>query len=107
VLYNESTLIKGETMAEAKKKASKNTLSQEDITRELIALDRVTNALNTAIVALYYIVGVKGDELDKVNVEDYVKFVQEHIHPVVRRADELAKELADKTAEEAKKAVEE
>lgn len=94
-------------MAEAKKKASKNTLSQEDITRELIALDRVTNALNTAIVALYYIVGVKGDELDKVNVEDYVKFVQEHIHPVVRRADELAKELADKTAEEAKKAVEE
>jgi CO dehydrogenase/acetyl-CoA synthase beta subunit len=94
-------------MAEAKKKATKAKISQEDIERELIALDRVTNALNTAIVALYYIVGVKGDELDKVKVEDYVKFVQEHIHPVVRRADELAKELADKTAEEAKKAVEE
>lgn len=94
-------------MAEAKKKATKAKISQEDIERELIALDRVTNALNTAIVALYYIVGVKGDELDKVSVEDYVKFVQEHIHPVVRRADEIAKELADKTAEEAKKAVEE
>lgn len=94
-------------MATAKKKPASNKLSQEDITRELVALDRVTNALNTAIVALYYIVGVKGNELDDVKVEDYVKFVQDKIHPIVRRADEIAKELADKTAEEAKKAVEE
>jgi len=94
-------------MATAKKKPAANKLSQEDITRELVALDRVTNALNTAIVALYYIVGVKGNELDDVKVEDYVKFVQDKIHPIVRRADEIAKELADKTAAEAKKAVEE
>ena len=93
-------------MAQAKKKPS-NKLSQEDITRELIALDRVTNALNTAIVALYYIVGVKGDELDKVKVEDYVKYVQDKIHPIVRRADEMSKELAEKTAKSAKEAVEE
>lgn len=93
-------------MAEAKKKASKSKLSQSDIERELIALDRVTNALNTAIVALYYIVGVKGDELDKVKMEDYVKFVQDRIHPIVRRADEISKELAEATAKSAKEAVE-
>ena len=94
-------------MAEAKKKPAANKLSQEDITRELVALDRVTNALNTAIVALYYIVGVKGNELDDVKVEDYVKFVQDKIHPIVRRADEISKELAEKTAKSAKEAVEE
>lgn len=84
----------------------KTTLTKADIEKELIALDRITNALNTAIVALYYIVGVKGDELDKVKVEDYVKYVQEKIHPIVRRADEMTKELADKTAKSAKEAVE-
>ena len=91
------------------KKPSKEkvTMSKADIERELIALDRVTNALNTAVVALYYIVGVKGNELDKVKVEDYVKYVQEKIHPIVRKADDISKELAEKTAKEAKKAVEE
>lgn len=87
-------------------KQAKSALSKADIERELIALDRITNALNTAIVALYYIVGVKGNELDKVNAEDYVKYVQEKIHPIVRRADEITKELADKTAKSAKEAVE-
>lgn len=84
----------------------KPTLSKADIEKELIALDRITNALNTAIVALYYIVGVKGNELDKVKVEDYVKYVQDKIHPIVRRADEITKELAEKTAKSAKEAVE-
>lgn len=82
------------------------TLSKADIEKELIALDRITNALNTAVVALYYINGVKGNELDKVKAEDYVKFVQEHIHPLVRRADEISKEVAEKTAKSAKEAVE-
>lgn len=87
-------------------KQAKSALSKADIERELIALDRITNALNTAIVALYYIVGVKGNELDKVKAEDYVKYVQGKIHPIVRRADEISKELAEKTAKSAKEAVE-
>lgn len=84
----------------------KQTLTKADIEKELIALDRITNALNTAVVALYYINGVKGTELDKVKPEDYVKFVQEHIHPLVRRADEISKEVAEKASKSAKEAVE-
>lgn len=87
-----------------KKKAT--TLSKADIEKELMALDHVVNALNTAIVALYYIVGVKGDELKDVHAEEYVKYVQEKIHPIVRRADEISKELAEKTSKSAKEAVE-
>lgn len=89
------------------KTSSKNTLSKEDITKELIALDRIVNALNTAIVALYYIAGVEGNELDDVSPEEYVKFVQEKIHPIVRKADKISKEVSEKAAKEAKKAVEE
>ena len=84
---------------------AKTTLTKADIEKELIALDRVANALNTAIVGLYYIVGVKGDEMDKVTPEELVKFVQEKIHPVVNRVDAITKELAEKTAKEAKEAV--
>lgn len=89
-------------MAEKKK----TTLTKADIEKELIVLDRITNALNTAVVALYYINGVKGNELDNVNAEDYVKFVQERIHPLVRKADEISKEVAEKASKSAKEAVE-
>lgn len=84
----------------------KPTLTKADIEKELIALDRITNALNTAVVALYYINGVKGTELDDVKAEDYVKFVQDRIHPLVRRADEISKEVAEKASKSAKEAVE-
>ena len=89
-------------MAEKKK-----SLTLKDLQREVIMLDQVTNALNTALVALYKVVGVKGDELDNVTGEEYVKFVQEHVHPIVRKADEIVAEVGKKAAEEAKKAVEE
>ena len=89
-----------------KKTTSKTTITKADMERELIALDRITNALNTAVVALMYINQVKGTELDDVKAEDYVKFVQEHIHPLVRRADEISKEVAEKASKSAKEAAE-
>ena len=87
--------------------SKKTTLTKADIERELIALDRITQALNTAVVALYYLVKPDGKLLEKVTPEEYVKYVQENIHPIVLRADEISKEVAKKAAESAKKAVEE
>lgn len=73
--------------------------TKDDMLRELVMLDRVTNALNTAVVALMYINKVKGTELDKVKTEDYVKYVEEHVHPLMRRADEIVKEAAEQSKE--------
>lgn len=87
--------------------AEKKKLTVKDLQQEIAVLDNITNALNTAIVALYKIINVKGDELDNVTAEDYVKYVQEHVHPIVRRADELSREVAEKAAKSAKEAVEE
>ena len=84
----------------------KNTLTKADIERELIALDRITQALNTAVVALYYVTKPDKKALDKVKPEEYVKYIQENIHPLVRRADEISKEVAQKASKSAKEAVE-
>lgn len=76
--------------------AKSKTPSKSEMLQEMVMLDRVTSALNTAIVALMYISKVKGNELDKVKPEDYVKFVEEHVHPLMLRADAINKEVAEK-----------
>lgn len=77
--------------------------TKDDMLRELVMLDQVTNALNTAMVAMFYIAKVKGNELDKVDTDEYVKYCEEHVHPLMKRADEIVRDAALK----AKKAVEE
>lgn len=86
--------------------SKKSTLTKADIERELIALDRITQALNTAVVALYYLVKPDGKELEKVTPEEYVKYIQEHVHPIVLKADEISRKVAEKAAKSAKEAVE-
>lgn len=82
-------------------------LTNKEIQVALVTLDRITSALNTAVVALCYATKVKGTELDKVTAEEYIDFTQKHVHPLVRRAEELVAEASKKVAEEAKKSVEE
>ena len=53
-----------------------------------------------------YISKVKGNELDKVKTEDYVKYVEEHVHPLMRRADEIVKEAGQMAKKEIEEAVE-
>lgn len=92
--------------------AKKNTTTPDvetemkEIRRMLFTLDHVANALNTAVLSLAYIMKVKGDELDKVDGDALVEFTQNHMHPLVRRADEIIKEVAERTAKSAKEAVE-
>ena len=69
--------------------------TKDEMIQEIAILDRVTNALNTAIVAMMFIYGVKGDELNNVKAEDYVKYVTEHVHPLMREADRIVKEAGE------------
>ena len=87
--------------------ASNKKPTNKDMMRAITALDRVTEALNNATVALFYINKVKGDELDNVTSDEYVKFVQEHVHPLMRRTDEIVKEATEKLSKQAEEAVKE
>ena len=78
----------------------------EQLQRELAIVERMNSALNTAIVAIAYASKVKGNELDKVKPKDYVKFVEEHVHPLVKKADEIAEAYAKERFEEITKAAE-
>ena len=83
--------------------SNKKKLTISDLQKEIIMLEKVTNALNTAVVALAYATKIKGNELDKVTSEEYVDYVTKHVHPLVIRGDELVAETAKKAAEELKK----
>ena len=71
--------------------------------QEVLILERLVNGLNTAVVALCYATKVKGNELDGVHSDEYIKFVEEHVHPLVKTADGIVAEAAKKLKEEADK----
>jgi hypothetical protein len=80
----------------------------EQLARQVTILTDLVNVLNNAVVAISYGAGIRGDELDKLTADDYVKYVHEHVHPLTRRATEIVTEIAMKTKEEIeKKAAEE
>ena len=84
----------------------------EQLAKQVTILTDLVNVLNNAVVAIAYGAGIRGDELDKLSADDYVKYVHEHVHPLTRRATEIVtdiaiktkKEIEDKAKKEAKKA---
>lgn len=83
-------------------------MNKKPSTAQRIAqLESITSALNTALVAVAYSAGVKSDSLDKTSMEEYVKYVHEQIHPLVRRADQIVGEVAKVEMEKQKAAVKE
>ena len=83
----------------------------EELSKQVVVLADLVNVLNNAVVAISYAAGIRGDELNDLNGDDYVKYVKEHVHPLTRRATEIVteiaiktkKEIEEKAAEEAKK----
>ena len=82
---------------------SEKKVTIKDLQKEIVVLERLTSALNTTCLALAYANGIKGDELDKVKAEDFADYVTEHLHPLIRRADELVVERAKQVMEELSK----
>lgn len=81
--------------------------TKKEMLQEIALLDKVTNALNTAVVALMYITKVKGNELDKVSAKEYVEYVEKHVHPLMRQADRIVREAADNAKKDIDKATKE
>lgn len=89
-------------------KTEEQAKSLDKLAKQVLVLTDLVNVLNNAVVAISYGAGIRGDELDKISADDYVKYVHEHVHPLTRRATEIVTEIAQKTKEEIeKKAAEE
>ena len=72
----------------------------EQLAKQVTILTDLVNVLNNAVVAIAYGAGIRGDELDKLSADDYVKYVHEHVHPLTRRATEIVTDIAIKTKKE-------
>lgn len=72
----------------------------EKLAKQVTILTDLVNVLNNAVVAVAYGAGIRGDELNDVTADDYVKYVHEHVHPLTRRATEIVTDIAVKTKEE-------
>lgn len=82
--------------------------SLEQLSKQVLVLTDLVNVLNNAVVAIAYGAGIRGDELNELSGDDYVKYVHEHVHPLTRRATEIVTDIAVKTKKEIeKKAAEE
>ena len=67
------------------------------------------DSLNITLVALAYTVKATPKRVEAADPEKYLKYIEDHIHPLIRRADQLttqitenAKEAAAKVAKEVK-----
>lgn len=67
------------------------------------------NSLNITLVALAYTVKATPKRVEAADPEKYLKYIEDYIHPLIRRADQLttqitenAKEAAAKVAKEVK-----
>ena len=74
--------------------------SVEQLAKQVLVLTDLVNVLNNAVVAISYGAGIRGDELNDLSADDYVKYVHEHVHPLTRRATEIVTEIAEKTKKE-------
>lgn len=93
-------------MPSKKEEASKiPAMTLEQLTENLFVLKNITDSLNIAIAGVAYASGVQKDALDKVEADEYLKWIQGTLHPLVRRTNDLHRDISKKLAKDAKKAV--
>lgn len=84
-------------------------MTNEQLTENLFVLKQMCDTLNIAIAGVAKAADVQGDALDKLEMKDYIKWIEGTLHPLVRRTNDLhqeyAKYMSDKTEKEAKKII--
>lgn len=93
--------------AEAIKKLQEDNKS---LTKRLYEAEHVLKSLNIAIIGIAYTMKVNAKRIEAADADAFLKYIEEHVHPVIRRSDQLTSEIADKAkkdiAKKAKKAKE-
>lgn len=83
---------------------------QEDnkkLTTRLYELEHVTKSLNIALIGFAYTTKIKPKRIKNATADEFLKYIEENVHPVIRRADELTGEVAEKAKSEISKQAQE
>lgn len=89
-------------MPEKQTEQSIPAMTPEQLTENLFVLKQMLDTLNIAIAGVAYAADIDTKALDTVKAEDYLTWIEAELHPLVRRTNDLHREIAKKTAKETK-----
>lgn len=98
------------TVASLEKLVTELKEDQKVLTARLYEAEHVIKSLNIAIIGLAYSTKVSPKRINNADADKFLHFIEQNVHPIIRKSDELTSEVADKAkkeiAEQAKKAKE-
>lgn len=80
-------------------------MTPEQLTENLFVLKQIVDSLNIAIAGVAKAADVQADALDNLKADDYLKWIEGTLHPLVRQTNSLHREISEKMAKKAKKTV--
>lgn len=86
-------------MAESKKPTQGDRITtleenQKKLTTRLYEAEHIIKSLNIALIGLAYTLGANPKRIRKASPEDFLKFTEDNVHDIVRKADTLTSEVA-------------
>lgn len=98
------------TVADLEKTVNELVEDNKKLTARLYEAEHVIKSLNIALIGLAYSTKVSPKRINNADADKFLSFIEQNVHPIIRKSDELTSEVAEKAkkeiAEQAKKAKE-
>lgn len=88
------------TKADLEAVVNQLTENQQKLTSRLYEAEHVIKSLNIALIGMAYTNDVDPTRIKEVNADDFLKFIEDNVHPIIRRSDELTSEIAENAKNE-------
>ena len=88
-------------MADAKKAVKKTTVAdleeqQRKLTARLYEAEHIIKSLNIALIGMAYSLKVNPKRINRATSDQFLEFIEKNVHPMIRQADKLTGEVAEK-----------
>lgn len=87
-------------MAESKPTVASLSEDNKKLTQRLYEAEHVLKSLNIAIIGLAYTMKVSPKRIKSASADEFLKFIETNVHPMIRRSDELTSEIAEMAKKE-------
>ena len=92
-------------MGSAKKAVKKTTVAdleeqQKKLTARLYEAEHVIKSLNIARIGMAYTLKVNPKRINGATADQFLEFIEKNVHPMIRRADELTGQVAEKAKQD-------
>lgn len=92
--------VKKTTVADLEKVVNKLSKDNQAMTRRLYEAEHIIKSLNIALIGLAYTSKVTPKRVNNATADQFLEFIEKNVHPMIRRADELTGEIAEKAKQD-------